>query len=105
MGLITCEYTMKITVKAGQTLADIAVVHTGSMEALMNLSLANGMSLTEKLTAGQVLESTDVMRREVVTAFASSYSQPAMEITSEDEGKLSPGGIGHMAVEVDFVVS
>ena len=32
-------------------------------------------------------------------------AESAMEITSEDEGKLSPGGIGHMAVEVDFVVS
>ena len=105
MGLITCEYTMKITVKTGQTLADIAVVHTGSMEALMDIALANGMSLTDRLTTGQVLECTDVMRREVVTAFASSYSQPATEITCEEGEELSPGSIGYMAVEVDFIVS
>lgn len=96
---------MKITVKGGQTLADISVTRMGSLEALMQLALANDMAVTEQLTAGQQLESVDVVRSEVVREFAMAHSQPATEIENTDGQQVLPGGIGYMAVEVDFIVS
>ncbi|MBQ3804901.1 MAG: hypothetical protein II844_03715 [Prevotella sp.] len=96
---------MKITAEAGQTLADMAVVHTGSMETLMILALKNDMPVTQRLETGQVLESADVVRREVVSSFMAASSRPATELTEEAAEDLGLGGIGYMAVEVDFIVS
>ena len=96
---------MKITVKAGQTLADIAVIYMGSMEALMALALANDMAVTDSLTAGQQIESVDIMRPDVARIFMAARSQPATEIGNDTEQNTPLGGIGYMAVGVDFIVS
>lgn len=46
---------MKVTVKSGQTLADIAVQEFGSLLAVMDLASANGMAATDTLVAGSEL--------------------------------------------------
>lgn len=38
---------MKVTVKDGQTLADVAVQECGSWEAMIEIARENGMSMTE----------------------------------------------------------
>lgn len=89
----------------GQTLLDVAVVTAGSVEAVVALAVANGMSVTDTLENGQELELVEPVRRDVVRRFAVSGMEPATEISPEEASALLPGGIGYMAVQVDFVVS
>lgn len=95
---------MKKKVLAGQSLLDIAIVTAGSMEVLVALAAANGISVTDSLENGQELTVTEVKRQDVVRTFAVTGTQPATAMTAEEE-QLLPGGIGYMAVGVDFVVS
>lgn len=95
---------MRTKVLAGQSLLDIAIVTAGSLEVLVALAAANEISVTDNLENGQELTVTEVRKRDVVRTFAVSNSQPATAITAE-EGQLLPGGIGYMAVGVDFAVS
>jgi nucleoid-associated protein YgaU len=50
---------MKVTVMAGQTLADISLQEYGTIEAMPQIALENGISLSAVLTAGQVLNCPD----------------------------------------------
>lgn len=89
---------------AGQTLLDIAIVTAGGLEALVDMAAANGIAVTDDLAAGQEIALAEVRRRSVVQQFAAGSSQPATAMIEEEE-QLLPGGIGYMAVGVDFVVS
>lgn len=89
---------------AGQTLLDIAIVTAGGIEALVDMAVVNGMAVTDDLRNGQKIVCTEVKKRNVVQLFTVSGQQPATAMTAEDE-ELLPGGIGYMAVGVDFVVS
>ena len=46
---------MEVTVKDGQTLADIAVQEHGTWEAALDMAMENGVSLTDTLEAGRTL--------------------------------------------------
>lgn len=50
---------MKVQVKDGQTLADVAVQEYGSWEAMVAIARENGMSMTEVPQAGQELTLPD----------------------------------------------
>lgn len=90
----------------GQTLLDIAVVTAGTMEAAMALAIANGLPLTADLTNGQELECVEVKRRDVRQMFITQRTQPATALaTIEGEEDIILGGIGYMAVGIDFIVS
>lgn len=52
---------MEVTVRDGQTLADLAVQEFGSLEAVMELARINGMSLTDTPSAGAVLRLPDAV--------------------------------------------
>ena len=52
---------MKVTVRAGQTLADIAIQEYGSLEAAMELARANGLPLTDIPAPGSELQLPDVV--------------------------------------------
>ncbi len=47
---------MKITVRDGQTLSDIAIQQYGSLEAVTLLAEANNIGITDTLQPGQQLE-------------------------------------------------
>ena len=94
---------MKTSPLSGQTLADLAVVHAGSLEAWLALASANGLAVTDDITPEMEIELTPVIRRDVTRQFALSRRQPATALSAGADAR--PGGIGHMAVGVDFVVS
>jgi hypothetical protein len=52
---------MKVKVKDGQTLADIAVQEYGSMAAAMELARLNGLALTDIPTPGSGLQLQDAV--------------------------------------------
>lgn len=96
---------MKHKCGIGQSLLDVAVVTTGTVETAVALAAANGMAVTDALESGQELELVGVQRRDIVQRFAVSGMEPATEISPEEASVLMPGGIGYMAVGVDFIVS
>ena len=56
---------MEVTVKDGQTLADIAVQEHGTWEAALDMAMENGVSLTDTLEAGRTLRLPEGVRRTV----------------------------------------
>ena len=52
---------MKVKVKDGQTLADIAIQEYGSLEAAMELAKANGLSMTDIPAPGTELTLQDAV--------------------------------------------
>lgn len=84
-----------ITVLNNQSLFDIAIRHTGTIENAFKIAVANGLSLTDELEPGaQLLIPEDVeMNNDVVSYFGAKGIQPAtgfeyndLEITPELEG-------------------
>lgn len=94
-----------VVVKDRQTLLDIALQTSGSMEAVVDLALANGLSITDELSDGRVLETVEVIDAEVVERYEINGIFPATEASDEERSAMAWEGIGFMAIENDFVVS
>ena len=96
-----------ITVLNNQSLLDIAVQYTGTIENAFKIAVANGLSLTDELQPGaQLIIPADVeMNSDVVNYFAGKGIQPATgfnfiesEITPELEG------ISYWILNKNFIV-
>jgi hypothetical protein len=96
---------MDIAAQVGQCLPDIANIALGGFEGAMALARRNGLSITDDLAPGQTLryEASDVVDAGVAAYYADRRLQPATAPTAEDLSLL-PGGIGSMAVGIDFTV-
>lgn len=68
-----------VTVKDRQTMLDVAIQTSGSIEALMALSIANGRSVTAVLTDGEELETVEVADATVVERYNVEGVCPATE--------------------------
>lgn len=78
----------------------------GSIENIFFVALRNGISITDDLRIGQQIEINpgEIVRKQVVSYLAARHIQPATALTSASVN-ISPGGIGYMAIEIDFIVS
>ncbi len=94
-----------VMVKERQTLLDIALQTSGSVEAVMDLALANGLSITDELSDGRVLVTAGVAEETVVERYEINGIFPATEASDEERSAMAWEGIGFMAIENDFVVS
>ena len=94
-----------ITVKDRQTLLDIALQTSGSVEAVVDLALANGLSITDELADGNELATAGVAEEAVVNRYEINGIFPATEASDEERSAMAYEGIGFMAIENDFVVS
>lgn len=93
-----------IIVKDRQTLLDVALETSGSVEAAMELAIRNGRSLTSELSDGDRLTSVEVVDAKVVERYSAECISPATEATVEDRMSMPYAGIGLMAVGIDFEV-
>lgn len=97
---------MEVVVKTGQTLADIALQEYGVLEAVLDLAILNGKSLTEELTAGeQVGKPGHVYNRVMENYCKVNEVSPATEPGTAGIGYRYQGGVGYMCVGIDFKVS
>ncbi len=97
---------MQCTVHNRQSFLDMAIQECGAFEAAFSLAVRNGLSLTDDLAAGQVLEyiPDDIIKKPVVATLAARGVKPATALTmSQPAATLR--GIGFMAVGIDFTVS
>lgn len=76
---------MKVTVRTGQTLADIAIQEYGSLEAVFLLAWENGISPTVELSGGAGLERPDAtFDREMERYCRDNRVSPATARTETD---------------------
>jgi hypothetical protein len=98
---------MGIAAQVGQSLLDVAIECCGSLDAVLTIATRNGLSVTEKLTAGRQIEIAqgDVVDRRVVDYYAARGISPATGLSAADETTAPTGGIGYMGIGIDFIVS
>lgn len=72
---------MEVTVKDGQTLADVAVQECGTWEAAVDIALRNGVSLTDCPAAGtKLLVPDDATENRVMASYCKARDvAPATE--------------------------
>jgi hypothetical protein len=94
-----------ITVLNNQSLFDIAIQEFGSAEAAFDIALANNLSVTDELSAGQVLKlgKTDFQNRQIADYYRNRGLKPATAAPAEIF--VVPEGIGVWAVGINFIVS
>ncbi|MCT4590522.1 MAG: hypothetical protein N4A71_22030 [Carboxylicivirga sp.] len=94
-----------IRVSEKQSLFDVAIQKGGSFEAVMELAILNGLSITESLTPGQLLELPSVIDNDVVNYYSSKGIVPETTSTETEDSVPVLEGIDYWAIEVDFIVS
>jgi len=79
----------------------------GSVEAAFAISVRNGIPITEVLRPGDELEyaQEDIMDKQVVAYYKARNIVPATEISEAENAAAPSGGIGYMAIGIDFIVS
>jgi len=93
-----------ITVLQGQSLFDIAVQEFGSVEAIHALATLNGLSVTDELVPGTLLQKTIVVDKRIATYYSNKGLMPATAGTADAEVVIQ-GGLGYMAIGIDFIIS
>lgn len=96
---------MNIIVKDRQTIPDIALMASGSMEAAMEIAIANGRSITDDLDDGEVLVVPSVKNERVAYRYSLKKIVPATAITDAEKSECPYEGIGYMTIGADFVVA
>ncbi|MGP1501891.1 MAG: hypothetical protein ACTTJM_08945 [Bergeyella cardium] len=98
---------MKTTILHHQSLLDLAIQHTGSVENTFDLALQNNRSLTDDLEAGESIEFTAYgiqQNKDILNYYTAKNIQPATAvILPPEEERLE--GIGYWTISVDFKVS
>ena len=97
-----------VTVLHNQSLFDISIRYTGTIENAFKIAVANGLSLTDELEPGAQLIIPEVeMNNDVVNYFAGKGIQPATGLTENDLliAQTVQRGIGYMQIGKTFKVS
>lgn len=98
---------MEITILHNQSLFDIAIQHTGSVENAFAIAKANDRSITAILTSGSkiTIPSGVKMNNDVKDYYAARKVQPATGI--DNDNKIAPAeyeGISYWIINQNFVV-
>lgn len=99
---------MKVIVLHNQSLFDMALQHSGSIESIFEIILANNLSLTDEVKAGQTLIMPNVISKDndILSYYTAKKIQPATAFTAEDKQVLErQEGISIWAINLDFAVS
>lgn len=96
---------MKVTVLHNQSLLDVCLQHTGTIQGIFELAMANDLSITDDVQAGAVLQLSEGIKtdKDILNYYRTKAIQPATAITTQTTEKLE--GIGYWAIGVDFKVS
>lgn len=89
-----------IKIKDRQTLLDIALVASGSLDSVFDLAIENNISVTEILVDGNILDISrlDVINANCVTKYQKEGISPATELSSEDLRNITTEGIDFMCI-------
>lgn len=99
---------MQITVLHNQSLLDLALQHTGTIESVFEFAEANSLNITDDVQAGAPLYLGEGLgvRNEILSYYTAKNLQPATAFTKEDEQVFERlEGISIWAINLDFIVS
>ncbi len=91
-----------MTVKQGQSLPDITLQMTGSIEDMIEMAIAMGIALTDELTVGTDVPEIEVSEALIVTNMENNGVVPASAISTATDKQVA--GIGYWIVGTDFIV-
>lgn len=91
-----------IIVDHNQSLLDLAVQHGGNVTDVMNLAIANDISITDQIRPSTELVAVDQQDPNMVNFLAVNNYVPAT-LSKVDAG-IEPNGIGAWVIELDFTV-
>ena len=99
---------MTITVLHNQSLLDLALQHTGTIESIFEFAEANALNITDDVVAGRtlVLSAETFTNKDILAYYTAKNLQPATAFTKEDEQVAKrPEGISIWAINLDFIVT
>ena len=99
---------MIITALHNQSLLDLALQHTGTIESVFELAEANALNITDDVQAGAPLYLGEGLgvRNEILSYYTAKNLQPATAFTKEDEQVFERlEGISIWAINLDFIVT
>lgn len=99
---------MTITVLHNQSLLDLAIQHTGTIESVFELAEANTLNIADDVQAGKILilPTEAFTNKEILAYYTAKNLQPATAFSKEDEQVLERlEGISIWAINLDFIVS
>ena len=99
---------MTITALHNQSLLDLALQHTGTIESVFELAEANSLNITDDVQAGAPLYLGEGLgvRNEILSYYTAKNLQPATAFSKEDKQIFERlEGISIWAINLDFVVS
>jgi len=96
---------MTITVLHNQSLLDLALQHTGTIESIFELAVLNEKSITDDMVAGASLLIGEISNKDILNYYTTKNIQPATAFTKADKQVLERlEGISIWAINLDFVV-
>lgn len=96
---------MKVKPLDRQSLLDIAIQTSGSVEAAFELAEKNDIAISAEIARDAELDTVAVADKIVLSRYEARNIRPATELSPEDLEAVPYGGIGFMGIEIDFVVS
>ena len=97
---------MTITVLHNQSLLDLALQHTGTIESIFEFAEANALNITDDVVAGRtlVLSAETFTNKDILAYYTAKNLQPATAFTKEDEQVAKrPEGISIWAINLPFL--
>lgn len=99
---------MTITALHNQSLLDLALQHTGTIESVFDLAEANNLNITDDVQAGKtlVLPTEAFSNKDILAYYTAKNLQPATAFSKADEQVAKRiEGISIWAINLDFVVT
>ncbi len=99
---------MTVTALHNQSLLDLALQHTGTIESVFELAKDNALNITDDVVAGKtlVLPTEAFTNKDILAYYTAKNLQPATAFTKEDEQVAKRlEGISIWAINLDFIVS
>lgn len=93
---------METKVIEDQSLFDLALQLGGGVEAVFDLALTNGLSITSELAPGQVIQPAIVQDLRIADYYRIRNIRPA---TFSNKEILTLSGVGYMSIEENNIVS
>ncbi|RAJ75539.1 hypothetical protein CLV59_109153 [Chitinophaga dinghuensis] len=97
---------MAVTVKPHQCLFDIILRESGAADAIFLMAQANDISITDELTGGATLQTTNVVpiNKSIISYYQHQQIFPGTSLTLQST-VATRGGIGYMGIGIDFKIS
>lgn len=86
-----------------QSIFDIALQHSGSLEAIVDIAKYNNLSITDSIDTNPIIIPI-IHNQRVVDHFALNQITPATEIVTQSNVLPEPEGIEFMTIEQNFMV-